>query len=466
MPRISTTQLTDTRIQRAAIKKHPETGLAVMSYLWDSKVRGFGCRITAQGTKTLAFKFTAPTGEQAWMPLGDYAAPALPEDEKARKAYKSPLDLARDKAAKFRQLVQDGKNPRNEKKLADEIPTVEKFVVTFLEEQKSHLKASSYVTVEAILNNLVVPALGKLRIPDVQRFHVEELYKKVAKGWRPEVVPTPGKRKRPAPTGPTPIAANRMLANLGRLFQVAIEKEIYPGKNPCRLGKKNKFKESKGRKRFLTELELHWLGQALKDAPHWQDADLPEDHYAKPTKLEVPSPYATAAIRLLLATGARRNEILTLKWAQVDKVRGVVVIENHKTDGSMGVKELPINSAVAAILAEVEKLPTRGLRNEYVIQGHTHGGHLVSLQYCWERIRRAAGLAASGAVDLTDVHLHDLRHTFGAWAVMSGLSLPKTGDLLGHVTPIMTQRYSHFATDPRLQASEQTAGPINAALGF
>ena len=474
MPKISILQLSDTRIQRAAIKRFPETyqegpkagqphphaGEPFMYYLWDSKVRGFGARITAQGTKTFCFKFVAPTGEQAWMPLGDYAAPAPPEDEKARRLYRSPLEVAREKAGKFRQVVQDGKDPRNEKKLADEIPTVEEFVITFLEEQKTRQKSSSYESTERILNNHVVPVLGKLRVPDVQRFQVEDLYRKIGKGWRPGM--KPGEK----PEKPTPIAANRMLANLGRLFEVAIEKEIYPGKNPCRLGKKNKYKESKGNTRFLTELELHWLGLVMRDAPHWQDEDLPAEFYSKVAKLPVPSPYALAAIRLLLATGARRNEVLTLKWSQVDKIRGVIRIEDHKTDGSMGVKELPINSAVAAVLGEVEQLPTRGLRNEFVIQGHSHGEHMVCLQYCWQHIRKAARLASNGEVDLDKVRLHDLRHTHASWGVMSGLSLPKVGNLLGHTQPSTTQRYGHFATDPRLEASEQISSKINSALGF
>lgn len=464
MPKISTLQLTDTRIQRTAVRKHPETGLPVMSYLWDSVVRGFGLRITAQGTKTFCFKFVAPdgtpNGKQAWMPLGDYAPPCPPEVENPRKPYKSPLDVAREKARGFRQLVQDDKDPRNEKKLAEEIPTLEKFIVTFLEEQRTRLKSSSYDSVERILDNQVKPVLGKLRVPDVQRFQVEDLYKKIGKGWRPGMAP--GEK----PEKPTPIAANRMLANLGRLFEVAIDKEIYPGKNPCRLGKKNKNKESKGNTRFLTELELQWLGQVLRDAPHWQDEDLPETFYSKAAKLPVPSAYALGAIRLLLATGARRNEILNLKWSQVDKVRGVIRIEDHKTDGSMGIKELPINSAVAAVLGELEKLPTRGLGNEYVIQGHSLGEHMVCLQYCWGSIRKAACLASNGEVDLGAVRLHDLRHTHASWGVMSGLSLPKVGNLLGHTQPSTTQRYGHFATDPRLEASELISSKINSALGF
>ena len=469
MARISTKELTETRIDREPIRKNKKTGLPVIHYIWDSTVRGFGLRVSIRGDKSFYFKFVSPVGgKQAWIPLGEYAPPADPGDG---KPYRSPLELAREKARKYRDLVAEGLDPRIEKKieaerrlaeenLAKAVPTMKEFVAIFLEEQKTRLKPSSHETVKAILNRMVVPVLGEFRVPDVKRFQVEELYKKIGQGWRP------GMEHGEKPEKATPIAANRMLANLGRLFEVAIDKELYQGKNPCRLGKNNKFKESKGNTRFLTELELHWLGQVLRDASHWQDEDLPADFYSKVAQLPVPSPYALAAIRLLLATGARRNEILELKWSQVDKVRGVIRIEDHKTDGSMGVKELPINSAVAAVLAGIETLPTRGLRNDYVIQGHSHGEHMVCLQYCWQHIRKAARLASDGEVDLDQVRLHDLRHTHASWGVMSGLSLPKVGNLLGHTQPSTTQRYGHFATDPRLEASEQISSKINSALGF
>ena len=138
----------------------------------------------------------------------------------------------------------------------------------------------------------------------------------------------------------------------------------------------------------------------------------------------------------------------------------------HVALGASDADPAPTPRAVAAVLAGIETLPTRGLRNDYVIQGHSHGEHMVCLQYCWQHIRKAARLASDGEVDLDQVRLHDLRHTHASWGVMSGLSLPKVGNLLGHTQPSTTQRYGHFATDPRLEASEQISSKINSALGF
>ena len=175
--------------------------------------------------------------------------------------------------------------------------------------------------------------------------------------------------------------------------------------------------------------------------------------------------YAIAAVRLLLATGARLNEILQLKWSQVDKVRRVLRIEHHKTSGRTGVKELPINSEVASVLAYLEALPTRHANKVWVIQGRKSGSCLVNLQKPWQRLREAAGVAAEGKVSLNSVRIHDLRHTHASWGVMAGLSLPKVGNLLGHTQPITTQRYGHFDVDPRREASELIASRIAAAMG-
>lgn len=456
MPKISTQQLTDTRIQRAPIKKGEKTGLPAVYYIWDSQVRGLGLRVSALGTKSFYFKFVAPTGEQAWMALGDYAAPAPPKDKKEAQAYKSPLDLARERARDYRDLVTNGKDPRSEKAKASAVPTLATFIKDFLVDQKARLRLSSYLTAEAIFNKLVLPVLGKLKVTDIERFQVQELHKRIGAGWRPGMKPD---ERGPLPT---PVRANRMLSNLRRAFVIAEQQGIrQQGTNPCVLVQKNK--ESRGKTRFLNLDELHWLGQTLKDAPHWKDED-GEATYGK--DLSIPTTYAIAAIRMLLATGGRLGEILTLRWDQVDRARRVLVIVNHKTMGHSGNKELPINSAVEAILDELEKLPSRHLNSPWVFQGHRHGAPIVNLQDAWERIRTAVGLASKGEVNILDVRIHDLRHTHASWGVMCGLSLPKVGNLLGHSQPSTTQRYGHFDVDPRMEASELIASKINSALGF
>ena len=458
MPKISTQQLTDTRVQRAPIRRHPKTGVPVMYYLWDSVIRGFAVRVTPHGTKTFCFKYVSPSGKQSWMPLGNYLPPSPPANERAQKNYLSPLDTAREKARLYRDQLSKGKDPITELNKEKDAPTLEMFIKTFLEEQKEVLRPSSYNAAGTFLTDLVAPVLGGIYVADVQRPQVEELYKKVSRGWRP------GMKAKEVPKKATPIHANRMLANLAKLFTVAERKGFRPqGTNPCRLIKKNP--ESKGKERFLTSEELLWLGWVLRDAPYWPmegQAIGPRQLPKEVTGIDV---YAIAAVRLLLATGARLNEILQLKWSQVDKVRRVLRIEHHKTSGRTGVKELPINSEVASVLAYLEALPTRHANKVWVIQGRKSGSCLVNLQKPWQRLREAAGVAAEGKVSLNSVRIHDLRHTHASWGVMAGLSLPKVGNLLGHTQPITTQRYGHFDVDPRREASELIASRIAAAMG-
>ena len=74
----------------------------------------------------------------------------------------------------------------------------------------------------------------------------------------------------------------------------------------------------------------------------------------------------------------------------------------------------------------------------------------------WARIRESAGLS--------DVRLHDLRHSFASVGAASGDSLYVIGKLLGHKQSITTQRYAHLADDPLRAAADRIAGQIAAAM--
>jgi integrase len=451
MPRYAKTELTDTRCLRAKVKRNKKTGEPQQGYEWDSLVHGFGLRITEQGNKIFCMKYLAPAPEgqkrkQCWLRLGAYSGP-------------ESLKQAREKAEDARKKLGNYLDPKIEAKKHLLIPTLAEYVVTFLGIQKGRLRDGSYKPAEAMLNGLVVPVLGEFRIPDVQTAHVSKLFHDVSRGWRPGMKPSekPGRA--------TPIRANRMLANLRKMFSSAEKDGLREqGTNPCILVEKNQ--ESKGKQRFLSQAEIAWIGKMLRESLAWADRDAcPYAWDQKGKGLEVPSVYALAAIRLLMFTGARLNEILQMQWGQVDKVRGVIRIPQHKTSGKTGAKELPLNSAALAVLESLEKLPTRKLGGPWVIQGHKHGEHLVNLQKPWDRIRSAAGLASKGEVNIKDVRLHDLRHTFASIGVGAGISLHQVGDLLGHAQESTTFRYAHLDTDPRLQASEKISAMIAVALG-
>jgi integrase len=185
------------------------------------------------------------------------------------------------------------------------------------------------------------------------------------------------------------------------------------------------------RERFLTVAEVARLGDELAMAVQ-----------------QGKNPFAVAALRLLLLTGCRKSEILTLKWSYVDWERSVFNLPDTKT----GSKTIPVGAPALAVLAE---LP-RGAGNDYVLQGAKPGSHYVGLQKFWEGIRARCGLE--------DVRLHDKRHSFASFGVTGGDTLFMVGKLLGHANAGTTERYAHLADDPLQAAAARISGRIAAAL--
>jgi integrase len=224
-----------------------------------------------------------------------------------------------------------------------------------------------------------------------------------------------------------PGAANRVLALLSKMFNLAERWGLRPdGSNPCR--HVERYRENQ-RERFLSPEELGRLGDVLRDVE--RDA------------IEPPS--VVAAIRLLILTGARRSEILRLRWEHVDLERGVLRLPESKT----GERVLYLNPPAVEVLSRLEQ------RGPWVLPTASGTGP-VSLSNPWTRIRDRAGLA--------NVRVHDLRHSFASVGAGAGLGLPIIGKLLGHTQAATTQRYAHLADDPMRQASEVIGQRIAAAL--
>ena len=227
-----------------------------------------------------------------------------------------------------------------------------------------------------------------------------------------------------------PYGANRCLALFSHSMKTA---ELWglrePNTNPCQ--HVPKFPE-KPRSRFLSEKELSRLGKALRE------------ELAKTNNI-----YGVAAIQLLLLTGARKSEILGLRWEYVNLERQVIQLPDSKT----GEKTIALPSAAINILSSLPRYKN----NPFVICGQKDGKPYINIKRIWNRVCSKA--------NLNDVRIHDLRHTFASVAVTGGMSLPAIGALLGHSQPSTTNRYAHFASDPRIAAADIVANEIAARLG-
>jgi integrase len=160
------------------------------------------------------------------------------------------------------------------------------------------------------------------------------------------------------------------------------------------------------------------------------------------------NPFATAAIKLLLLTGCRKGEILALEWGAVDFSDRCLRLPDSKT----GAKIVYLNAPALVIL---QNLP-READNHLVIGGTRKGGGMARIDKVWSRVRTSAGL--------TDVRLHDLRHSFASVGARGGLSLPILGALLGHRNAVTTARYAHLSDDPVRAANEMVGERIAASL--
>jgi len=224
-----------------------------------------------------------------------------------------------------------------------------------------------------------------------------------------------------------PYAANRMLSVISSLFNWAERNNLVPEGHVNPAAKIGRYREQ-ARERFLTGDELARLGDALRAAPV--------------------DPYAVAAIRMLIMTGARLREILHAQWRHVDTERGILFLPDSKT----GPKPIFLNAAAIAVLADLPRLDG----NPYIFPGKKDGAPRTSLDEAWLKLKRAAGIEG--------LRIHDLRHSFASVGAGASLGLPIIGKLLGHTQAATTQRYAHLSNDPVRAAVEAIGAKISAAM--
>ena len=383
------------KLQYRTISKRTVDGFSVEekdAVFWDRELPGFGVRVYPSGSKVYVVQ-TRTSGKSKRVTLGRHGV--ISADQARRKA---ALTIAR---------IKGGEPPEP---VRSDAVTVAELVQRYLKEHVAiHCKPSSGKMYRRAVGKFVLPAYGHLAVEDVGREHVSDLHYQLRD---------------------IPYQANRVLEIQSKIFNLA---ELWglrrEGGNPCRFVRK--YKENK-RERFLSEGEFRRLGEVLNEM---------EEEGAV-------SAYAAAAIRLLMLTGCRRNEIVELRWEDVDLDAG----ELRLADGKTGARLVPLSPAAAAVLSG---LPRMG-DSPWVIPGREPGRHLADLQPPWERVRERAGLE--------DVRIHDLRHSFASRALALGESLPMIGKLLGHTQVQTTARYAHLARDSVKASASRIADSIGADI--
>jgi integrase len=368
------------------------------SYLWDPELPGFGLKVTPTGRKVylVQYRLGGRKGRTRRVTIGQHG--------------QITPTFARDEAKRLLGEVAAKRDPASERDKAKADRSLAVVLDQFMAEHvRPKLKASTAEGYQRVARLYVLPRLGHHAIGEVNRGGIARLHHEMRS---------------------KPYQANSTLAMLSKFFGWAEKHGLRPdGSNPCR--HVEKYREGR-RERFLSQAELGRLGDALREAE--QDKSC--------------SPWIIAAIRLLALTGARRNEILTLRWKHVSEEHECLLLPDSKT----GRKTIRLNAPALAVLHKIPRLEG----NPCVICGEKPGRHLVNLEKPWRRIRAAA--------NLDGVRLHDLRHSFASVGASGGQSLVIIGKMLGHSQPATTARYAHLADDPVRAASEAIGRYIASAM--
>ncbi len=358
--------------------------------LWDSEVNGFMCKITPKGNRSYFLYYRTQDRRQRRPKISDHGI--------------MTCEQARSIAQRWLLEVSQGKDPSAEKQELRAMPTLKELADQYMKEHAPRKKTASRKEDQRLWQQHILPNLGGLKASSLTRSDIAKLHHSLQH---------------------LPITANRVLSLLSKALNLAELWGYRPNhSNPCLHIKK--YPEQK-RERFLSQEEMTRLMVVL------------EEEQKKSS-----NPWAIYAIRLLLITGCRLNEILTLKWEEVDVANQCLRLSDSKT----GKKLIYLSKAALDLL---EHIP-RHKGNPYVICGEKINSHLVNLQKPWRRIRTKVGL--------NDVRIHDLRHTFASIAASKGLSLPIIGALLGHKQTQTTARYAHLIGQPLIEASEKISAHI------
>jgi integrase len=361
--------------------------------VFDGEIPGLALRVNPSGRKVFTLFYRTLSGRKRTLTLGVLG--------------KLTPEQARGLAKKRLAQVAQGGDPASEKQRVKQAPTLAGLVERYQEKYLAQKKESTRTRAEGLLRRVVLPALGHMKAEEVTRQDVLAFHRlHQAK----------------------PVEANRAVTLLSGIFTWAEDEGVaLPQGNPCRRVKK--YPERR-RERVLSPQELGRVGVALRRAE------------GEGTE----RPAAILAIRLLVLTGCRKNEILRLRWEHVDFEGRCLRLPDSKT----GAKTVLLGAPALELLAGAKP------DGPWVCPGRRRGEPLKNPYKPWGRICKAAGVAG--------VRPHDLRHGYVSVGVVGGESLVLLGAIVGHSATGMTERYAHLADDPVRAAADRVSSTIASAM--
>lgn len=375
-----------------ALPAHDPNSISRESEYSDAECIGLHLRIGKNGRRFFQHRYRF-LGRKKCLSVGEFPAISVQE--------------ARQIVCSHKALMARGKDPSEEKsKLRADMTFAEFAEKHYMPHAKQH-KMTWDDDAQKIAKRLN-PALGSLRlssisIRDVTLLHSAEMQRTTAS------------------------TANHLLSTLRRMLNLACKWGLLE-KNPA--AGQEKFREAPPRQRYLSREEVRRFLGVLDE---------------EPDRLSV------SALRLLLYTGCRRDEILSLQWQFLHRDEARFFLPRTKNGRSRTVFLNERALAVVDDLIAKRDLSPRTSGSLYLFpsRGKARKPYLYDLRKPFERACRAAGIE--------NFRPHDLRHTFASLAVSAGVPLFAVQHLLGHQDISMTQRYSHLAADDLRRASADVA---------
>jgi integrase len=430
-----------------------------ITYVFDTNrasPRGFGLWITPGSAKTFMLyrKINGRPERMKIGPLADWS-----------------IDRARDEAQKLITRINEGKNPQSEKRKLRGQPTLGQLFAKYLEDH-AKLHARSWKELEADFERYLA-TIENRRLVEIEKSDVARLHAALG-------------REKGRYTANRAIELLRAIVNWGLKNHVIDPQMLAREENPA--AGIRAFDEVK-RDRFVQAHELPRFFRALADES---------------------SPYMHDFVLLSLLTGARRSNVLSMRWADLSLDQATWRIPDTKNKEPLNLPLMPDAVAVLRRRLEGQKDKDGNATSEYVFPGPGAKGHMVSPKKGWRRVldrarlydlvelvgkrkgwspdrmeearkearkteRKALGeyrataekLDIDGkAVGLPDLRLHDLRRTIGSWQAATGASLHIIGKSLGHKDAKSTQIYARLDLDPVRQAMQAATEAIMIAGGL
>ena len=373
--------------------------------LWDDAPRGFGLRTFPSGRKSFVVSYRTPGGTKRLYTIGSYGSPWT-------------LDTARTEAKRLLLAVErEGADPVAEKsrhRIEAKTGTVKAMFEAYVEARSSDprrpMKRGGDLLDLAELH--IFGKFGARHWQDVKRTEVRD--------W------LEGFAEHPA-QGNNALRALRAAYN----WRLSLEDE-----SPSRRSRPGN--PAAGIKLFPTKprqvrLELAQLPALERELDKATD-----------------DPYLRALFRFILATGCRRSEAISLKWADVN-LAGKTCSATFRDVKAGGDHTVPLSPDAVALLKSLKRIEG----NPHVFPGRLTGAPLVGIDKAWDRARRSAGLP--------HLRIHDLRRSVGSWLGDAGFSSKQVGTVLGHRTDVTSRVYMALGESTKREAINAAAKLMRAA---